>query len=72
MYPCVGFGYGLGWIFLLIIIVMILFCFFMMRRCGMSWWMGCWMRDKCGPHGKNTPPPSMTMEPPKEKMEETL
>jgi hypothetical protein len=27
-------------------IVMIIFCFFVMRRCGMSCWMGCCTRDK--------------------------
>jgi hypothetical protein len=70
MVPCVGFGYGLWWIFPVIMIVMIIFCFFMMRRFGMRCWMGCCMRDKRGPHDQNDP--SMTTGRPKEKMNETL
>lgn len=51
MYPCIGFGFGLWWIFPVIMIVMFVFCFFMMRKHGMSCWMGCCgARDKDGRH----------------------
>lgn len=51
MFPCGWFGYGFGfwWIFPIIMIAMIVFCFFMMRRHGMSWGMGCCGRGKGRP-----------------------
>ncbi len=42
MVPCAWFvGYISWWIFPVIMIAMIIFCFFMIRRHGMSCWMGC-------------------------------
>ena len=72
MFPCAWFGYGFGlwWIFPLIMIMMILFCFFMMRRCTMSHWMGCCGRDNQSFHDEDEP--SVTMAPPKESMKENL
>ena len=68
MFPCVGFGYGLWWIFPIIMIGMIIFCFFMMRRHGMGCRMGCCMSDKRGPHDVNDP--SMAIVPPEGKTKE--
>ncbi len=39
-------GYGFWWIFPLIMIAMIAFCFFMMRRLGMGYWMGRCPRNR--------------------------
>ena len=57
MFPGAWFGYGFGfwWIFPIIMIAMIVFCFFMMRRHGMSCWMGCCTRDKHSPSDGSKP-----------------
>jgi hypothetical protein len=49
---------------------MILFCFFMMRRFGMSCWMGCCKRDTRSPYDPNNP--STLSGPPKEKIKGTF
>ncbi len=73
MFPCGWFGYGFGlwWIFpVIIMIAMMIFCVFMMRRCGMSHWMGCCMKGHRGPQDKDEP--SLTVAPPKENKKENL
>ncbi len=53
MFPCLGFGYGLWWIFPLIMIGMMFFCLFMMR--GRMGSMMCRPGfRKSGNHGEDT------------------
>ena len=59
MFPCIGFGYGLWWLFPIVMIVLMGFCLFMMR--GHSGPMMCrpGLHRKDGPGEQGSEPARM-------------